>query len=353
MVDQILFYEPDEPHGFLSNFCHAPVEISSQSWPTSEHYYQAQKFVDAQLQTKIQKAQSPDEAFALSRQYEHLIRSDWDNMKLSVMAFIVREKFLQNPKLAQKLMRTGNACLTEHSHKDAFWGDGGDGKGLNHLGEILMNVRAELRHVEPYNLVKFIDKAKLPTQWGTFMMHCFIETATGKEHLALVYGDPTSQPAPLIRLHSECLTGDALFSTRCDCGFQLNRALQNIVEEGCGVLLYLRQEGRGIGLINKIRAYHLQDDGADTVEANERLGFAADMRDYAFCKGMLEHLGIDEVRLMTNNPRKLAALKNAHINVVERVPLQEGRNPSNQHYLKTKANKLGHMFDPHFVDQTE
>lgn len=103
----------------------------------------------------------------------------------------------------------------------------------------------------------------------------------------------------------------------------------------------------------QIRAYHLQDDGADTVEANERLGFAADMRDYAFCKGMLEHLGIDEVRLMTNNPRKLAALKNAHINVVERVPLQEGRNPSNQHYLKTKANKLGHMFDPHFVDQTE
>ncbi|ANP68111.1 GTP cyclohydrolase [Vibrio alginolyticus] len=216
-----------------------------------------------------------------------------------------------------------------------------------------MNVRAELRHVEPYNLVKFIDKAKLPTQWGTFMMYGFIEAATNKEHLALVYGEPTKSAAPLIRLHSECLTGDALFSTRCDCGFQLNRALQNIVKEGCGVLLYLRQEGRGIGLINKIRAYHLQDDGADTVEANERLGFAADMRDYAFCKGMLEHLGIDAVRLMTNNPRKLAALKAVDINVIERVPLQEGNNPSNQHYLQTKASKLGHMFDPKFVNHTK
>ncbi|MDF5539054.1 NADAR family protein, partial [Vibrio parahaemolyticus] len=171
MVDQILFYEPDEPHGFLSNFCHAPVNISSQTWPTSEHYYQAQKFLDAQLQSKIQHASTPDEAFALSRKYEHFVRSDWDDIKLAVMAFIVREKFLQNPPLAQQLMRTGNACLTEHSHKDAFWGDGGDGKGENHLGEILMNVRAELRHVEPYNLVKFIDKAKLPTQWGTFMMY--------------------------------------------------------------------------------------------------------------------------------------------------------------------------------------
>ncbi|MHA2876766.1 GTP cyclohydrolase II [Vibrio campbellii] len=351
MVDQILFYEPDESHGFLSNFCQASIKVSTQSWPTSEHYYQAQKFSDLKLQNKIFLAKSPDEAFALSRKYQHLVREDWDEDKLSVMAFIVREKFLQNPQLAKQLMQTGNACLTEHSHKDAFWGDGGDGSGENHLGEILMNVRAELKHVKPYNLVRFVDKAKLPTQWGTFIMHGFIENATGKEHLALVYGDPANSKAPLIRLHSECLTGDALFSTRCDCGFQLNRALQNIVEEGCGVLLYLRQEGRGIGLINKIRAYHLQDEGADTVEANERLGFAADMRDYAFCKGMLEHLGIDKVRLMTNNPRKLAALKKVNINVVERVPLQEGNNPHNQHYLQTKANKLGHMFDPKFVEQ--
>lgn len=182
-------------------------------------------------------------------------------------------------------------------------------------------------------------------------MHGFIENATGKEHLALVYGDLARNEAPLIRLHSECLTSDALLSTRCDCGFQINGTLQNIVEEGCGVLLYLCQEGRGIGFINKIRAYHLQDEGADTVEANERLVFAADMRDYAFCKGILGYLGINKVRLMTNNLRKLAALKKVNINAVERVSLQESNNPHNQHYLQTKANKLGHMFDPKFVEQ--
>ncbi|KLN66862.1 GTP cyclohydrolase [Vibrio sp. VPAP30] len=214
-----------------------------------------------------------------------------------------------------------------------------------------MEVREHLKSSEPFSLVQFVDKAKLPTKWGTFEMFGFIEHETGKEHVALVYGDISTVPAPLIRLHSECLTGDALFSTRCDCGFQLDRALQNITNEGAGVLLYLRQEGRGIGLLNKIRAYHLQDDGADTVEANERLGFAADMRDYRFCKGMLSYLGIDSVRLMTNNPRKLKALERANIDVVERVALQEGCNINNQHYLATKAEKLGHMFDSSFIKQ--
>ncbi|OAN11728.1 GTP cyclohydrolase [Photobacterium jeanii] len=180
-------------------------------------------------------------------------------------------------------------------------------------------------------------------------MYGFTETATGKEHLALVYGELDPETPPLIRLHSECLTGDALFSARCDCGFQLSRAMQNIVDAGSGVLFYLRQEGRGIGLINKIRAYHLQDDGADTVEANERLGFAADMRDYNFCRGMLSFLNIKSVRLMTNNPRKVNALEKAGIKITERVALQEGNNPHNENYLKTKANKLGHMFDKSFV----
>src|SRR5690606_22617966 len=137
--------------------------------------------------------------------------------------------------------------------------------------------------------------------------------------------------------------GDALFSLRCDCGFQLEAALQRIAREGRGALLYLRQEGRGIGLMNKIRAYKLQDAGADTVEANEQLGFGADMREYDLCKVMLDHLGIRSVRLMTNNPRKVAALKQEGIDVVERLPLQTGRNPHNARYLATKAGKLGHM----------
>ncbi|WP_255550684.1 GTP cyclohydrolase II [Moritella sp. 28] len=213
-----------------------------------------------------------------------------------------------------------------------------------------MDVRCELAQQAPYNLITYVDSAKLPTKFGTFQMNGFIENATGKEHLALVYGELDPSEPVLIRLHSECLTGDALFSERCDCGFQLAKAMQKIVAEGSGVILYLRQEGRGIGLLNKIRAYHLQDDGADTVEANERLGFAADMRDYTFCQGMLGHLNINAVNLMTNNPRKVNALMKAGINIAERVPLQEGHNPHNAGYLKTKSDKLGHMFESSFID---
>jgi len=347
----IQFYEPDDDYGFLSNFYESPINIDGQIWSTSEHYYQAQKFIDPEIHAKIQHCESPDLAFALSRKYQLDERADWMEVRLDVMRFIVDEKFRQNPLLAFKLIETGDATLTEHSHKDAFWGDGEDGQGENHLGKILMAVREQLKDSEPFNLIQFVDKAKLPTKWGTFEMYGFIERETGKEHLALVYGDISSVKAPLIRLHSECLTGDALFSTRCDCGFQLDRALQNITDEGAGVLLYLRQEGRGIGLLNKIRAYHLQDDGADTVEANERLGFSADMRDYRFCKGMLSYLGIDTVRLMTNNPRKVKALEQAHIDIQERVPLQEGCNTNNQFYLETKAAKLGHLFDRQFIKQ--
>jgi GTP cyclohydrolase II len=145
------------------------------------------------------------------------------------------------------------------------------------------------------------------------------------------------------RLHSECLTGDALFSLRCDCGAQLEAALRAIAEEGRGVLLYLRQEGRGIGLLNKIRAYSLQDGGADTVEANEQLGFAADLRDYSICRPMLDHLGVHSLQLMTNNPRKVSAMQGFGVEIARRVPLQVGRNPYNKLYLATKAGKLGHL----------
>jgi GTP cyclohydrolase II len=155
---------------------------------------------------------------------------------------------------------------------------------------------------------------------------------------------PRGQPV-LMRMHSECLTGDGFGSLRCDCGPQLEAAMQKIAETGRGVILYLRQEGRGIGLLNKIRAYHLQDEGADTVEANEQLGFAPDLREYSMCKDMLDHLQIQTVRLMTNNPRKVAALQAHGIIVEERVPLMTGRNPHNEQYLDTKRGKLGHMFD--------
>ena len=193
--------------------------------------------------------------------------------------------------------------------------------------------------------IRFIATAKLPTQWGEFTIHGFEEAESGKEHVALAMGDVADGKPVLIRVHSECLTGDALFSQRCDCGPQLEAALAAIAKEGRGVVLYLRQEGRGIGLMNKIRAYALQDKGADTVEANEQLGFGADLREYAICETMLEHLGIKKVRLLTNNPRKVKALETHGIEVVERIALQTGRNPHNENYLQTKRGKLGHLFD--------
>lgn len=191
--------------------------------------------------------------------------------------------------------------------------------------------------------VTLVAKSKLPTPSGTFTLVGFQETGTGKDHAALVMGDITGEEPVLGRIHSECLTGDALFSLRCDCGFQLQAAMENIAKAGRGVLLYVRQEGRGIGLLNKIRAYHLQDQGADTVEANVALGFAADMRDYTICADMLKQLEVKSLKLMTNNPRKMKAMESFGIPVAERVPLQEGRNPHNEFYLSTKANKLDHM----------
>lgn len=191
---------------------------------------------------------------------------------------------------------------------------------------------------------RYVESSRLPTDWGVFDMHGFEDPATNKEHVVLTMGDVGSGEPVLARIHSECLTGDALFSMRCDCGSQLQAALKAIAEEGRGALFYLRQEGRGIGLLNKIKAYKLQDEGADTVEANERLGFGADMRDYSILRPMFEHLHINAVRLMTNNPRKVAALEEQGVTVAERLPLHTGANPHNEKYLQTKAGKLGHMF---------
>ena len=180
-------------------------------------------------------------------------------------------------------------------------------------------------------------------RWGDFEMHGFEDTDSEKEHVVLTLGDVSDGEPVLLRVHSECLTGDALFSLRCDCGEQLHAALEAIAHEGRGALVYLRQEGRGIGLLNKIKAYKLQDEGADTVEANEALGFGADMRDYSICQPMLAHLGIKRVRLMTNNPRKVKALEEQGVEVVERLSLETPHNPHNQKYLATKAGKLGHL----------
>lgn len=200
-----------------------------------------------------------------------------------------------------------------------------------------------LQRIAAAGEIEYVPSCALPTPWATFQLHGFMERASGKEHVALSLGDIDDGAPVLARIHSECLTGDALFSRRCDCGAQLESALRKIAAEGRGVLLYLRQEGRGIGLLNKIRAYRLQDAGADTVQANHELGFAADQRNYDSCAGMLRHLGVANLRLMTNNPRKVEALRQLGVAIAERIPLVIDGNPFNRRYLNTKAEKLGHL----------
>nr|WP_311477035.1 GTP cyclohydrolase II [uncultured Neisseria sp.] len=192
------------------------------------------------------------------------------------------------------------------------------------------------------NALKFVASCRLPTEWGEFTMHGFEEEG-GQEHVALTMGDVSDGLPVLSRIHSECLTGDALFSVKCDCGPQLQAAMQAVQKEGRGVIVYLRQEGRGIGLINKIRAYRLQDQGLDTVEANVALGLPVDARDFTLAKQIYDYLNIRKVRLLTNNPEKIQTLKDSGINVVERIALHVGENVENERYLHTKADKLGHL----------
>ncbi|MGD6994402.1 bifunctional 3,4-dihydroxy-2-butanone-4-phosphate synthase/GTP cyclohydrolase II [Sutcliffiella horikoshii] len=192
-------------------------------------------------------------------------------------------------------------------------------------------------------LVQREVEIKLPTEFGDFRAVGYSNVVDGKEHIALVKGDIDPESPTLVRVHSECLTGDVFGSNRCDCGPQLHAALAQIEKEGNGVLLYMRQEGRGIGLLNKMRAYKLQEEGYDTVEANEKLGFGADLRDYGIGAQILRDLGVSKMKLLTNNPRKIAGLKGYELEVVDRVPLQMPTKEANESYLKTKHSKLGHM----------
>jgi len=193
------------------------------------------------------------------------------------------------------------------------------------------------------SLVELVRVAKLPTEFGEFMLHCYVSKTDEKEHVALVFGDVRGRENVLVRVHSECLTGDVFHSRRCDCGRQLHAALRMIVEAGAGVLVYMRQEGRGIGLANKIHAYHLQDRGLDTVDANIRLGFPPDLREYGIGAQILANLGVRSIRLLTNNPRKLVALEGHGLRIVERIPIVIPPDEHNKDYLKAKKERLGHL----------
>ena len=193
-------------------------------------------------------------------------------------------------------------------------------------------------------LVKQVAEATIPNEYGEWRMICYESEIDHFQHLALVKGEITEEPT-LIRVHSECFTGDILGSNRCDCGEQLDGAMKMIAEEGKGILLYIRQEGRGIGLANKLKAYHWQEKGLDTVEANEKLGFKPDLREYGTGAQIIEDLGARKLKLITNNPRKIVGLEGYGLSVVERVPMEIKPNQHNHGYLKTKKNKLGHMLE--------
>lgn len=197
------------------------------------------------------------------------------------------------------------------------------------------------RHRE--RMIEFLQEVDLPTSFGDFRLRLYRSISDGIEHLALIKGDLKSCHSPLVRVHSECLTGDVFASRRCDCGRQLQSAMRMIEEEGCGVVLYMRQEGRGIGLANKMHAYKLQQEGLDTVEANIKLGFPADMREYGVGAQILVDIGLTNIRLLTNNPKKMVGLQGYGLDIIERVPIYFEADDYNRRYLETKKIKMGHL----------
>ncbi|MCZ1014860.1 GTP cyclohydrolase II [Streptomyces noursei] len=340
---------------FLSNYYPVVVDFEGVFYPSVEHAYQAGKCTDVGIRSRIRSTLDPDRAKELGRTY--LDRSDWDDIKVPVMRQLVAAKF-SVPYLRERLLESGDALLVEgNTWGGTFWGMC-EGVGENVMGRILMDLREELQKeqrrfegrgssssvsVRSGTEVSRAADAQLRTQAGEVLAVGYVDAA-GNEHVALVVGDVSGKEEVLVRVHSECFTGDVLDSLRCDCGEQLRMSMREINQAGVGVVLYLRgHEGRGIGLMAKLRAYRIQDAlRLDTVDANVELGLPVDARDYSVAAAMLDDLGIRSIRLLTNNPAKETGLSALGVNIAGRVPLLVEPGVTNRQYLVSKRDRMGH-----------
>ncbi|MEU4848323.1 GTP cyclohydrolase II [Streptomyces gilvosporeus] len=343
---------------FLSNYYPVVVEFEGVFYPSVEHAYQAAKSTDPEIRDRIRSTLDPDRAKELGR--AHLDRPDWDDAKVPVMRQVVAAKF-SGPYFSEKLLESGEARLVEgNAWGDTFWGEC-EGVGENVMGQILMDLRDELREGRAgfgdspcsgadsvsdqcgcKGLSRVVD-TKLRMQTGEMLAIGYVDP-TGEEHVALVAGGVSGKEEVLVRVHSECFTGDVLDSLRCDCGEQLRMSMAEINRAGAGVVIYLRgHEGRGIGLMAKLRAYRIQDaQRLDTVDANLALGLPVDARDYSVAAAILDDLGVRSIRLLTNNPAKTTGLSDLGVKIAGRVPLLVQPGATNRQYLVSKRDRMGH-----------
>jgi GTP cyclohydrolase II len=338
---------------FLNSYYPVVVPLDGELYPSVGHAYQAAKNSDPDHRSKIRNTFDYSKVLALGRSGPH--REDWNDVRLNIMKSLANAKFTQ-PWFRQQLLDTyPKRLVDDNDDDDEFWGESSCG-GLNHMGRVLMHIReAELaassalnrseQSAAPSNpLVRRVVVTRFPTSYGLFWAYTYRDDDANTEHVALVAGEIHDRERVEVRIHSECLTGDVFASMKCECGQQLEAALRRIAEQGMGVLIYLRgQEGRGIGLLAKMRAIELQDTCAlDTVDANLALGFPADLRDYGAAAQILNDLGVTSVCLMSNNPDKIHALRRNKIVVDDVIPLLAEPHPENYRYLRTKRDRLGH-----------
>ena len=339
----------------LHNSYPRTIRINHMYWLSVEHYYQAQKFQQSADQQLIYRAKTPEAARELGRTSTAERVPSWETHKAEVMQDALYEKFKQNEDLKQLLIETGTALIHYVSTTEQYWGITSEGVGQNALGTLLMAVRTKLQTFEQMRVqasqqtpwMSIQKDVLVPTVYGDLRFNVYMDNK-GKEHIAILFGTIHPGRPVLTRIHSECLTGDLFKSLKCDCGEQLESALQAMqqaAEQGSGgVLLYMRDEGRGIGLGNKLRAYKFQEQGLDTREANEVLDLPVDARSYHLPARILQELGITQVQLMTNNPDKIRGLTMEGIQVV-RETIQSPENPHNVDYIATKNNSMGHSIN--------